>query len=54
MAKLNEAAAMEIDDPNSNISDQNQPQVLDQCFAKFANRTMTWTPAGDVGDVDDD
>ncbi|KAL1166954.1 hypothetical protein V6Z11_A06G232200 [Gossypium hirsutum] len=28
--EVNEAAAMEIDDPNSNICDQDQPQVLNQ------------------------
>ncbi|MBA0570373.1 hypothetical protein Golob_004045 [Gossypium lobatum] len=47
MEKVNEAAGMEIDDPNSNISDQINVGFR---FAKLANWKMTWTPATDDDD----
>ncbi|MBA0877962.1 hypothetical protein Goshw_026884 [Gossypium schwendimanii] len=58
MEKVNEAAGMEIDDPNSNISDQislkfsinGQLIAVGFRFANLANWRMTWTPATDDDD----
>ncbi|TYG50021.1 hypothetical protein E1A91_D10G137300v1 [Gossypium mustelinum] len=53
MEKVNEAAGMEIDDPNSNISDQISLKFSINVgfrFAKLANWRMTWTPATDDDD----